>query len=103
MKAAELVSKVQSYAKEHTVPASKACTALNLNPRTYYASVQRLKTKRGEVKRAKQPVAAAKRAVSPRPDTISNVVHFPLSKKQTFLVVGNAASVAEVARALGQQ
>lgn len=111
MKAQELVSKVQGYATEKGLPASKACEALNLNPRTYYAAVQRVKNSTNpspksatvpeKAKRGRPPVAAAKKAVTvDRPAPIQTIP-FAHSSKQTFLVVGDPASIAEVARALG--
>ena len=102
LKAQDLVDKVQTYAKEHDVSARAACDKLGLNERNYYAATVRLKQK----KKAKAVVAASKRAAPVAvPTTADGSVPVPFptvvhKAQRTFLVVGDALAVAEIARAL---
>ncbi len=101
MKAQALVDSVQKYAKDNGVPFSHACEKLGLNPRNYYAAVQRLKTAASPVVKRGRPTVAAAAVAKKSAEAPSNVVKFPVSSRQTFLVVGDPSSIAEVARQLG--
>lgn len=109
MKSQELVSKVQDHAKKTNIAASKACEALGINPSTYYAARQRLKKSSDPVAKAK-PAAKAAAVVKRRPGRPAGAVANAPSQSEplrvswggerTFLVVGTAGDIAEVARAL---
>lgn len=95
MKAAELISKVQDYAKKHDLSAHAACNRLKIPHGRYYQAVSRARKAKAVPKRAGATVKAATRQRRPE------VVYDPVTADgPSVLFIGSAADLAAIVRDL---